>query len=242
MHLTRRELASTHRNSVLGLLWPVIRIGSQLAVFVLVFHTVLQLHIHDYPAFVLCGLATWTWLSTALVSASGSVVAHRDLVFQPRFPLAVIPFVALVVSLVDLLVVLPLVFGFVIGYGQLGWSALFLPVLIVIQLVLMSGIAWLTSAAHVYLRDVQAALVVVMLLLFYLTPVFYESSSAPHKWRWLLDANPATTLVDAWRAVLLEDRLPAAGGLLAVFGAGLVVGALGIVFFRRLDGSFVDEL
>src|SRR5205823_12604376 len=111
-HLARRELAAMHRTTVLGLLWPLIRIGAQLAVLVLVFHTVLRLGIRDFPAFALCGLAAWTWFSTGVAGAAGSVVGHRDLVFQPRFPIAVIPLVALVVPLVDLLIALPLVFGF----------------------------------------------------------------------------------------------------------------------------------
>jgi lipopolysaccharide transport system permease protein len=231
-----------HRTSVLGLLWPLIRLAAQVGVLVFAFSTVLDLGIHDFPAFLLCGLIAWTWFASGVAAATASIVDRRDLVFQPRFPLPVIPLVALIVPLADLLVALPLVLVVVAAYGDLHWTAVFIPVLVVVQLLLMSGIAWLASTAHVYLRDVHSAIGVVLALLFYLTPVFYRRASAPGSVQDLLQLNPLTVLVEGWRDVLLGGRLPAAGPLAAVAAAAAVIALAGLAVFTRHQNGFVDEL
>ena len=241
-HLARRELAMMHRTSALGVLWPLIRLAAQWAVLVFAFSTVLELGIDDFPAFVLCGLVAWTWFSSGVGGATRSVVARRELAFQPRFPLAVIPLVALAVPLADLAVALPLVLLVVGLDAGLHPTALLIPVLVVIQLVLMAGLGWLFSAAHVHMRDVHAAIGVGLTLLFYLTPVFYARTAAPDAWEGILQLNPVTVLVEAWRDVLLEGRMPDWVALGALSGAAALVAVAGLAFFRRLEPGFVDEL
>ena len=114
--------------------------------------------------------------------------------------------------------------------------------LCVVQLVLVAGIGLLVSAAHVYVRDVAAIVGVALLLLFYVTPVFYPLDAVPAQSQWIFDLNPAAVLVDLYRSVLLDGEMPPAGRLAALSLASVGVLALGWLVFRRLQAGFADEL
>jgi lipopolysaccharide transport system permease protein len=243
LHLARRELSVSHRFTLLGWAWPLARQLAQLGVLVFVFSNVLDLGIRNFPVFVFSGLVAWGWWSAGLTSGTSSLLAQRHLVFQPGFPAHVLPVVAVAVPLADVLVALPVLLAMVAWSGGIPGSVLFLPVLLLVQFALLCGLAWLTAVAAVYLRDVRNVVGLGLTLLFYLTPVFYDRlSSVPRQYQWLLQLNPMTTLIEGWRAVLLDGRLPAAGplGVLAAVSAG---GALaGYLAFRRVAPDLVDEL
>ena len=99
----------------------------------MIFTSVVDLDIEDYPAFLLTGLVAWSWFSSGLSDGTGSLIAHRHLLFRPRCPAAVLPVAAAAVALVDAVIALPVVIAIVAINGDLAPSILFLPVLAVIH-------------------------------------------------------------------------------------------------------------
>jgi lipopolysaccharide transport system permease protein len=241
-HLARRELESTHRMTVLGWLWPLARQLVQLAVLVFIFSHVLDLGIHDFPVFVFCGLIAWNWFSIGLGAATSSLLDRRHLVYQPRVPPSVLPLVAITVPLVDMVMALPVLL-LMLAFGDgLRWTMLLVPLLLVVQFVLMSGLAWLTSAGAVFFRDVPNVVGVFLTVLFYATPVFYAVSKIPSKYSPLLHANPMTALVEAYRALLLGGSFPSVLASLYVVGLAIALAGVGLWAFRSLEGRFADNL
>jgi lipopolysaccharide transport system permease protein len=241
-HLAKREVSSMHRLTLLGWAWPVVRQLAQLAVLVFVFSTILPLGIKDFPVFVFSGLIAWSWFAAGVQQATSALIQQRHLVFHARFPVIVLPVVSVAVPLVDVLLVLPALALLLVGSGELHWTVVLMPPLLVVQLILMCGIAWFTAAATVFLRDIVNTVTVALLLLFYLTPVFYTTSAVPAKYVWVLNLNPMTTLLEAYRGVLLGQPFPGALRMAAVIVGSIVLAVAGWWFFRRLEDRFVDEL
>jgi lipopolysaccharide transport system permease protein len=242
VHLAVRELQSLHRLTLLGWAWPVLRQLAQLGVLVLVFSSVIKLHVRHYPLFVLIGLMSWTWFSAGIGAAADSLVSRRHLVFHAGFPDLVLPVVAVVVPFIDVLLTLPILLVLAIADGGLQPATALLPVLVAIQLVLMCGLGWLAASVSVYLRDIPNMVSLGLLLLFYLTPVFYDVSRVPGRYAWAFRLNPMTTLIQGYRAALLERPVPAVGDLVGVAIAAAAVAVGGCLLFRRLQPAFVDEL
>jgi lipopolysaccharide transport system permease protein len=241
IHLAAREIASTHRFTLLGWAWPLVRQLSQLGVLVFIFTKVVRLQISHYPEFVFSGLIAWSWFSSGVIGSSTSLYGGRHLVFRPRFPAIVLPAVAVVVPLVDVLLALPVLFVMLALSTGLSASLLLLPLLLAIQLVLMCGIGWIVAAGSVFLRDVQNLTAVAVTILFYMTPVFYPLSQAGN-FEWVLRLNPMTTLVDSYRDILLRGALPNGIALGAIALASVAIAGAGLLFFHRLAPRFVDEL
>jgi lipopolysaccharide transport system permease protein len=242
LHLAKREIDVTHRMTALGWAWPLVRQLALLGVLVFIFSNVLELGIDNYATFVFAGLIAWSWFASGITSATSSLVGQRHLLFQGRFPAVVLPVVALAVPLLDVLLALPVLLVLVATSQGLPWTIALVPLLIILQFVLMAGLAWMTAALSVFFRDVPNLVGVGLLLLFYLTPVFYGLRNLPGKFQRVLQLNPLTTIVEAYRAALLGDPAPGAGRLAAVVVFSVLVAVVGFVSFHRVQHRFVDYL
>jgi lipopolysaccharide transport system permease protein len=242
LHLAVRELKSAHHLTLLGWGWPVARQLAQLAVLVFIFGHVFTLQVENYPVFVFVGLMAWTWFAGAVGSAASSVLAQRHLVMQPRLPSSVLPLVAIVVPLVDVLFALPVLGLMLVLSTGLHWSVLVCPLLLVAQFVLLAGIAWLVAAVSVFFRDVPNIVAVALTIIFYLTPVFYSRHIVPERFRWVLDLNPLATIIEAYRALLLDEPAPDAASLVVVGVLSVGLAILGYRVFVRLAPRFADQL
>ena len=240
--LVRRELARRHRGAVLNWTWPLVRQLVQLGVLVAVFSSVLDEGISDYPVHVLIGLAVWTWFSGGIGEAAGSVLDGRQFLFQAGFPSAVLPVVAVLVAMLDLVLVLPVVLVLAAVDGHLSAAALLLPLPLIVQAVLMAGLAWMLAPTAVFARDVPHLVGVALTVLFYLTPVFYGLHAVPERFRWLLELNPLTILLQSDRYLLLGEGGPSAGHVAGVAALSFALAACGYAVHRRLEPQLVDHL
>jgi lipopolysaccharide transport system permease protein len=242
LHLTARQLKSSHHLTLLGWGWPVARQLAQLAVLVFVFDKVLDLDVDNYPVFVFVGLMAWTWFSGGMSGAATSVLSQRHLVMQPRLPSSVLPIVAVLVPLVDVLFALPVLVLMLAVSTGLDWGLLACPLLLVVQLALVAGLGWLVAGVSVFLRDVPNLVGVALMILFYLTPVFYDRELVPERFRWVFELNPLTTIIEAYRSLLLGTPGPGIGRLGVVAAASVLLLVLGQRVFARLAPRFADHL
>lgn len=242
LHLVKREIDSTHRMTVLGWAWPLVRQLIQLGILVFIFGSVLDLGIEHFPVFVFSGLIAWTWFSNGCNAATGSILSERHLLYQARLPPSVLPIVAIVVPLVDVLMALPVLILLLLLEGGVPFTVVLIPVLVVVQLVLMAGVGWIAGAAAVFLRDVPNLVAVLLNALFYLTPVFYGLHSIPAKYADVLQLNPMANVVNTYRAILLHQQLPSDWAIAYTIVISLALAVIGFYSFLRVQAKFIDNL
>jgi lipopolysaccharide transport system permease protein len=231
--LVVREMKLRYERSLLGMVWAVVNPLIQIAIFTFVFDRIFHVGIPRYPLFVFTGLLAWNWFREALASSAGAITHNRELVRQPGFPVAVLPVVAIATPLVDFLAALPILIVFILfSGGGLSSAVLYLPLLIGLQFLLMQGIGFLLASMNVAFRDVQHLLGVGLMMLFYLTPVFYAREMVP-SW---------ACLIIAYRNVLLEGVAPDPRVLLALAVVAGVLLPVGWTAFVRARFRFVEEL
>ena len=119
---------------------------------------------------------------------------------------------------------------------------LLLPPLLLVQFVLMAGIAWIAAAANVFMRDIENVIGVLLTLVFYCTPIFYSIDTVPERYQTLLRLNPMTTMVESYRGVLMGTDFPSPERLAAVTLGSAALALAGWLAFRRAEPRFVDEL
>ena len=239
--LVLRELRLRYSGSVLGLGWSQVAALAQAGILIFVFGRVVRLGIPHYPAFVLVGMVPWLWFAAGIGSAASSVVSARDLVRRPGFPPAVLPLVAVGTALVNFLLTVPItLITVLLVTGHIPATAAVLPLLMIVQLLVMLGPAFLVAALNVFLRDTGHLVGILLGLYFYATPVFYEH--VPAGYHFVVTLNPMAHLLAAYRQTLLYGNLPSWSALatLAVGGA-LVTVACHRVFVRG-ERWFAEEL
>ncbi len=243
VNLVARHLRLAYGGSATGILWGLLIPLALLAIYNWVFTRVIRFDFPHFAAFLFCGMLPWNWFHTTLRSGLLSVVENRDLVRRPGFPTGILPLVSVVggglVTALGYVVLL----GFLVydGFG-LSPAILVLPFYLALQLVFTWGLALILAVLNTYFRDLEHLLTILLMGLFFLTPVFYRTEMVPSGMRWVYVVNPLARVMDATREVLLGGRLP---GLSQTAGTALLcLGALalGLLIFRRYRGSLPDEV
>ena len=243
MVLVGRDLKLRYKRSLLGIAWSLVTPFAQLVVLNAVFTAILPLGIPNYASFLFIGILVWNWLHTSLDQATGSIIDHRELVRQPNFPVAVLPAITVMANLIHFLLALPILGGFLwLAGARPGPELVILPVLIAIQFLLILSIAYFVATLHVTFRDTKHLLGIVLMLGFYVSPIFYSTDQVPARFATLYSLNPMVPVVEGYRAVLLRGTWPDPGGLLAVAVGSTILLVLGYGLFTRTSHRFVDEL
>jgi lipopolysaccharide transport system permease protein len=126
--------------------------------------------------------------------------------------------------------------------GYVPASVAALPLVMVLQFILTLSLAYAVATFHVTFRDTQYLLGVLLQLLFFLTPIFYDATAIPERYQWLLKLNPMTYLVDAYRAALTVGRLPDWWSLCALSVCSIAMLVYGYMVFMRARYRFVEDV
>jgi lipopolysaccharide transport system permease protein len=266
-NLVLRDLRVRYKSSVLGYLWTQIAPLLTMLVFWFVFSAFFPSSgLAMYPVYLIVGLLAWNFCAEAVTAGARSVLDNAALVKKVFFPREVLPLVSVFSSLVNYLLSLPMLFvviALVQAYypplrasGRLlniSWTVAYLPVLLVIQTLLLAGIALFLSALAVFFRDTVHLIGILVQFWFFLTPVVYSlnvvGETPARVIRWL---NPMASLVEFYREILYGNvvpigavptpGLPAVESILRVLLTALAALALGYWFFQRRSGRFGEEL
>jgi ABC-type polysaccharide/polyol phosphate export permease len=243
--LVGRELKARYRGSVLGFFWSFINPLLLLLTYGLVFTYMLPVPrspaLEPYFLFLFCGILPWTWLQASLLESASVLIAGGNLIKKVLFPAEVLPVVTVLANLVHFLLGLPILLLFLAWKGRLGWSALLLPVPLLIQLVFTLGLALLVSALTVHFRDIQSILSHVLHLWFFATPVLYAypESGPLHA---VLRLNPMTHVVVAYQEALFLGAVQHFRGLALAAVAAAGAFAAGAFLFERLRDTLAEEV
>lgn len=241
--LVARDMKLLYKRSALGIAWTLLNPLLQLAVFSFVFRSVLSVNIPRYSSFAFSGLLIWTWFQTALFQTTGLITNNRPLIRQPGFPTTILPVVTVMTGLIHFLLALPVLIVFLAIDGvELKPVLLVLPILIAIQFILTVSLAYPLAALNVTFRDTQHTLGVLLQLLFYLTPIFYDITNVPTHYQSLYYLNPMVSLLEAYRAVLIRGMQPDWRSLLVLGVLTAVLLSIGHQIFSSASDRFVEEL
>jgi lipopolysaccharide transport system permease protein len=243
IQLVIRELRLRYRRSALGFLWAVALPAGQVLVLIFIFTVVLPTGIGRYSAFVSIGVLVWTWFQAAVIMSATAITGNRELVRRPGFPSDVLPIATVGTNLFLFLMAVPaLVIVVIWAGGQLGVGVIALPLLIAVQFMLTLGIAYFVASLNVSLRDTQQIVNIVLLLLFFLSPIFYDAASVPAQYRPWYDLNPFVAILDGYRTALVHGALPDLVGLAEVAAVAIALTLVGHRLFLRASHRFAEEI
>lgn len=243
--LAWRDVAVRYKQTVIGVLWAIVRPLLTMVVFTIVFGRLAGLPSDGgapYPILVTAGMLPWFLFSSILSDASNSLVGNATLVGKVYFPRLIIPSASAVVALIDfainlvMLAVLMLWFGF-----APTWRILFLPLFIALAVLASLGPALLLTALNVKYRDFRYVVPFIVQFGLYVSPVGFSSAVVPDQWRLLYSLNPMVGVIDGFRWCILggDSALYVPGFLLSLCVVGLFLW-LGVSYFRRTERTFAD--
>lgn len=246
--LVRRDITARYRGSMGDIFWSWLNPLLLMATYLFVFGFVLHARFGNDPSpagfalYFIAGMVPWLAFSEALARSPYLLIEYRTFVKKIRFPIETLPVVVTLSGLITSATACILYLIALASIGRAHWTALWLPVLLIPQVLLTLGLSWLLSAAGPYVRDLVQVIGIFLTLWFFMTPICYaESALPPQAWA-LLRWNPMLHLVRAWRAVLLEGHAPEPIALAKLWLIGIFASFAGFVVFYKLKKSIPDVI
>ena len=243
--LAWRDLSVRYKQTVIGVLWALIRPFLTMLVFTIIFGRIAKLPTDGnapYALLVFAGILPWTFFASGLSDASNSLISNEKLITKVYFPRMIVPIATVVVALVDFLIsfcILLLLMGW---YRFLpDWRMLVLPAFVLLAFFASIGPSLWITALNVKYRDFRYVIPFIVQFGLYVSPVGFSSSVVPEQWRLLYSLNPMVGVIDGFRWCILRGQselyLP---GLLASIAVTAFFLWFGTHQFRKMEKSFAD--
>lgn len=243
--MIRRDILARYRGSFGGSLWTLLNPLLLMATYFFLFGVVLKQKFEggSYVLYFLAGILPWLAFSEAVGRSPSIMLEYRSFVKKLVFPLEILP-MNLVISgaVTEAIGVTIFTLGLLYSRHALPWSVLWLPALIVPQVLFTVGLCWFLAALGVFLRDLGQILGFLLTAWFFLTPICYPESQLQGAMRTLEAFNPMFVLVHGYRTIFLDQRAPDATPLIGLWIVSLALAVLGHAFFHKLRRSFADVI
>jgi lipopolysaccharide transport system permease protein len=248
--MARRDILARYRGSFGDVFWTVLNPLLLMSTYFFVFGIVLQSRFPGdqsrtgFALYFLAGMLPWLAFSEPVGRAASVILEHRSFVKKLVFPLDTLPVNHVLAGLVtELFAAGVFVAGLLIIRHTVPAAVLWLPALLIPQLLFTLGICWFLAALGVYMRDLGQIMALVLTLWFFITPICYpESANLSPTILAVMRQNPLYTLVRGYRAVFLEGHAPELLPLVKLWVIALALFFLGHVWFYRLRKSFADVI
>ena len=242
--LVKRDLKSRYKGSVLGFLWMFLNPLLQLAVYTVVFSTIMKMGIEKFYLFLFVALVPWLYFSTCLSAGTTVIFSQQDMVKKIYFPREALPLAFTISQFVNMLLSFVVIFIVVICSGvHIRPNALcYLPFVMLAEFILALGITFLVSACNVYFRDLEYILGIISMAWMYLTPILYPMDMVPQQYADIFYMNPMTSITIAYRDILYYGRAPQMNTLLQALLLGMAILVVGQMTFGKLQKKFAEEL
>ena len=240
---TLREVRVRYKQSVIGGLWAVLQPLSLMLIFTFVFSLIAKVPSEEvpYPVFSYVALVPWTFLTTSLSFAVPSLVGNMNLVTKIYFPREILPMASVSAAFLDAVIASLLFVVMMIVYRiSISVTIAWVPLILLIQVLLILGIAFLLSALNVFYRDIRFVIPLATQIWLYASPVIYPVSLIPEQFLPIYMLNPMAGIIESYRRVILLGVNPVWShlGISAAISTALFV--IGYAYFKRSESMFAD--
>ena len=245
--LVRRDVLGRYTGSFGGAFWTVLNPLLMMLTYFFVFGVVMKTHIGNdksltaFALYFLAGMLPWLAFNEAVARAPFILLEHRNFIKKLVFPVETLPVNVVMAGLVtEFFGMILFALALVLIRGRVPWTLVYLPLVIVPQVMLTAGLAWFLAALGVFVRDLGQIIGYLLTVLMFVTPIFYPENALPPFAAAIQTFNPMFALVHSYRAVLLDAAAPdwQSLGWLALAAATMFL--LGHAWFYKLRKSFAD--
>jgi ABC-type polysaccharide/polyol phosphate export permease len=231
------------QGTFLGFFWTLMHPLIYFLVLFELFNKWMGTKIPHFAVYLIIGIVQWNFFAAGTTGAVTTIISHGSYIKNMNFPKAIFVFASTLSVLFSHLLelVILLVFCYIVG-GYLPVTSLGLLVLLALNIYLVVAVSFVLATVGVFFLDIARIWGILMNIGLFLTPIFYTLELLSPDKQMLIRLNPMTHIITASRDLLIEGRVPAAGGLLYVFLLSSFILFAGYRYFRANEGHFVERI
>lgn len=248
--LVKRDFVAFYKQTILGPIWFFIQPVLTSIMFLVVFNKVAKIGTGDIPPvlFYLSGITCWNYFSESLTKTSDTFIANANIFGKVYFPRLIIPLSIVISNLMRfviqlLLFIIVWLFYLIKGAGiAANIYILLLPVIVLLMAAIGLGSGIIFSSLTTKYRDLRFLLSFAIQLLMFATPIILPMSMMSGKYKWIIQYNPITPLMETFRFAFLGKGTFSWEGLLYASGWAVLLLLAGIAIFNRIEKQFMDTV
>ena len=239
----KKDIRGKYKGSFLGVLWSFINPLLSVLVYAIVFHYIMRFNIDHYLIYLISGIIPWTFFTTSINSGMNSILFNANIIKKVYFPREILPISSVTSGLINFLIscLIILIFAIFSGVG-IGFSLMFLPMIVVIQYLFTLGVVFILSAVEIYVKDIEHIVNFFISMLFYVTPILYTPDYVPKNMAFILKLNPMSYIIEAYHDIFYYKQFPNIYNLCIVFTLSIIIFFVGYKIFRKLQKGFAEEV
>jgi len=207
--LVEKEITLKYKRTYIGFVWSLLNPIFTAIIYFLAFSVFMRFKMDNYALFLLSALFPWNWFSASVLMSVNTLTGNTGLIKKVIFPKHFLVLSLIAGQLITMLFAIPVLAAILIyGGGMPGIQWLYgIPILIIIQFMIVSGISMAIAMVNAFFRDLEYITGVVMNMLFWVTPIIYPLSSIPEKFRMILSLNPMMYVIQSWRDLIMTNTI-----------------------------------
>jgi len=244
VQMTKRDLLLRYKQTVMGFGWAIFTPLINTIIFSIMFTRVASIDTPvPYPLFAYCGLWAWNLTASSLKMAVNSLTGNSSLVTKVYFPREIFPLSSVLVCLVDFGVASVVLIGMMVYWHiAVGPALIMLPVVLAVHLVFTMAFALLLAMWNLFYRDIKYLFEVIIVVWMFSTSVLYPTALVGGRLATVLQFNPMTPIIDAYRSVLLLNEWPAMMPLTLTAAASVFLLGVAWLLFHRAEFEFAESV
>lgn len=245
----KMTMRDKYLGSGLGSVWAIANPLLLMGIYTFVFAFMFKIRLPGsdssfaYTIWLISGYGPWMATTEAIMAASMSVVGSSGIVKNMAFKTEILPIAYAFTAIVPLMVSFVFVTVLLFISGNIPtWQVIFLIPVVLLQFFFFISLGFSLAAMTVFIRDIGIVLPNILMMILFLTPIFYPVASMPHIIRIVSNINPFYIIAESYRDVLLSHQLPNMMSLLYVLLLSASLSYVGLNMFRRVKGYFTAAL
>jgi lipopolysaccharide transport system permease protein len=251
--LAWRDILVRYKQTVIGILWSVLRPLITIVVFTIVFNKLGNFPSDNeipYAIMVCAGMLPWQFFSSAFSECANSLITNSNLLTKVYFPRLIVPASTVIVSLIDFLISFIILIGLFFYYHFIpDWRILFLPLFLILATITAMGFGLFIAALNVKYRDFRYVIPFIIQFGLYISPVgfssniIYNNPNISQILKYVYVLNPMVGVIDGFRWCILGGNSTLhLTQFIASISISIMFLFIGIWYFRRMEKSFADVI
>jgi len=236
----KHEIKAKYKNSFLGILWSLVNPLLQMLILSIVFSTIFKSQLPNFPLYMISGKIIFDFFSSGTQGALMSMCTAADLVKKVYFPKYIVvvsnitsAFVIMLISMIDLVLVM------LFTGASFSIYLLYAPLYLGLLYIFVVGFGLILSTLNVFFRDMEHLYGILIMLVMYLSALFYPVDIIPEAYRKLLFFNPIFHFVEGFRYATYYATAPDLGNLLYCFSVSMLTMIIGVIVFKKNQDKFI---
>lgn len=240
----KKDIRGRYKASVLGVLWSFINPLLQVLVYAIVFPYLMKGAADHYVVYLVTGIIPWTFFQTVVNQSTTCIKSNSGIIKKVYFPRIILPLSAFFSGLINFFISCVIIVFFCLIFGMgISWHLVFVPLIAVTEGLFGLALGTIFGAIDAYIQDTEYIVNFILMMAMYGAPIIYEISIFPANSRIgsLIQLNPMTKIMNAYRDVFMNHQIPDMGAIGIVFLGSAVLFMIAVAVFNRLQKGFAEQ-